>query len=191
MSNELGTSKILVCPGDRHKLANQKSDFTVTSQSGSEFIGYQYNTPNGDNTFVNAGDYTSYSAGNVKAGKDNATSYTVGLAADELQPNSILSADRNWSTGTAPGQDKNTRGVLGGNNGRPFMATTIGSLPTGLAVWVTGTTQGTLAAQHDQAGNFSLSDGSVQQTSSAGLQLQLRQEISGLGGGNIHHLFPN
>jgi hypothetical protein len=44
-------------------------------------------------------------------------------------------------------------------------------------------------AHHDTAGNFALSDGSVQQTTTSGLETQMRQAGAGLGG-NILFAFP-
>jgi len=175
MSNELGSAKILTCPGDRNKLNNLRADFSTTT------TGYNSGSAaNADNTAVGAAAY-NYAA----QGKDNATSFTVGLGADETQPNSILSADRNWGVGSNAAVDKNTRGVAGGSNGVGFTGT------GGVAVWRTGSSGAGSAAQHDQAGNFALSDGSVQQVTTSGLQQQLRQEVSGLGVAVLHHVFPN
>lgn len=184
MSNELGSAKILTCPGDRNKLNNLKADFTTTAPNG-----YQAGLANGDNTAVGANNYTGYGT----LGKDNATSFTVGLAADETQPNAILSADRNWGLGTVSSADKYVRGIGAGVNTATTTAAGGGAFTaaTGVAAWRTGATGAGSAAQHDQAGNFALSDGSVQQVTTSGLQQQLRQEVTGLGVGVIFHVFPN
>jgi prepilin-type N-terminal cleavage/methylation domain-containing protein/prepilin-type processing-associated H-X9-DG protein len=169
MSNELGSAKILMCPGDRNKLNNMKADFT-TGQSG-------YNIPNGAG--VNSGgayptynQTTTVSGTAVPQGKDNATSFTVGLDADETQPNVVLSADRNFNTvnGTVP-TAANPRGAGAVNH-------------------VMGNTTANQAAQHDNAGNYALADGSVQQGTSSGLQQQLRQAASAIGRDNITTVFP-
>jgi len=184
MSNELGSAKILTCPGDRNKLNAMKADFTINAPNG-----YQSGVAaNADNAGVAANAYNGYGT----IGKDNATSFTVGLSADETQPNSILSGDRNWGLGTNPAIDKYVRGIGAGVNatttaagGGAFTAV------AGVAAWRTGGTAAGSAAQHDQAGNFALSDGSVQQVTTSGLQQQLRQEVRGTGVAFLFHVFPN
>jgi len=168
MSNELGSAKILTCPGDRNKLNNQRSDFTANATTG-------YNNPAGDNAPVAANIYT-YAA----AGKDNATSFFVGLNADETQPNSVLSGDRNFGINSNPAQDKYARGVQ--------------TMPVGAAArfaWRMGGGTAGSAAQHDQAGNYALSDGSVQQSTSSALEIQMRQMGTGAGLANGTVTFPN
>ena len=164
MSNELGSAKILMCPGDRNKLNNIKSDFTTGLQG--------FNVPAGAG--VNSGGtYPAYTQAPPQ-GKDNALSFNVVLQADETQPNAILSADRNYRANDAAAQVVATLTPLVGGNTTPLSST------VGLANWVTGGVTGA-AAHHDTAGNYALSDGSVQQTTASGLQTQLRQASSGLG----------
>ena len=161
MSNELGSAKILMCPGDRNKLNNIKSDFTTGAQG--------FNNPAGAG--VNSGGtFPTYTL----QGKDNALSFNVVLQADETQPNAILSADRNYRANDAAAQVVATLTPLVGGNTTPLSST------VGLANWVTGGVTGA-AAHHDTAGNYALSDGSVQQTTASGLQTQLRQASGGLG----------
>jgi len=170
MSNELGSAKILTCPGDRNKLNNQKGDFTANATTG-------YINPAGtaDNTGVAAGAYT-YAA----QGKDNATSFFVGLNADETQPNSVLSGDRNFGINSNPAVDKYVRG-----------AQAMSVVATARFAWRTGAGTAGSAAQHDQAGNYALSDGSVQQTTSSGLETQMRQMGNGAGLAAGTVTFPN
>jgi len=186
MSNELGSAKILTCPGDRNKLNNLKADFTSNGTTG-------YQVPNGaDNGAVAANAYTGYGT----AGKDNATSFNVALDADETQPNALLSGDRNMGLGTNPAVDKYVRSVV---NAGPNLTTagTGWAVGTGTqvntvrAVWRTGATGAGSAAQHDQAGNFALSDGSVQQVTSSGLEQQIRQMATGLGQNVVRIVMPN
>ena len=174
MSNELGSAKILVCPGDRNKLNNIRSDFTTSVTSG-------FNVPSGAG--LNGGGNTTtlvYGAN----GKDNALSFNVVLQADETQPNAMLSADRNYKADTTALLVAATQPVLGGGRNMAMNAT------TGFAGWLTGTTAANNAAHHDTAGNYALSDGSVQQTTSSGLQTQLRQASSGLGVAYTIAAFP-
>ncbi len=181
MSNELASAKILTCPGDKNKLNAQKADFTSNVTTG-------YRNPNNaDNAALAANNYTGYGV----LGKDNCTSFSIGLTADETQPNSILVGDRNWGNGSSTAVDKMVRGISG-----PINATTTavagGAFTTaGVAAWRTGAAASGLASHHDAAGNYGLSDGSVQQTTTSGLQTQLRQEVAGLGAVVLFHLFPN
>jgi len=179
MSNELGSAKILLCPGDRNKLNNIKSDFSTRGAVG-------FNSPLAAGGHPGGNGYATYNGtanqgGVAPLGKDNALSYTVGLDADESQPNLILSADRNFRT--ANGAVSPLQVPLSGainvqmNQG------------TGQAAWITGNAAGQ-AAQHDNAGNFALSDGSAQQTTSSGLQQQMRQAAAALGRNNITVSFP-
>ena len=161
MSNELGSAKILMCPGDRNKLNNIKSDFTTGAQG--------FNNPAGAGA-NSTGTFPTYTL----QGKDSALSFNVVLQADETQPNAILSADRNYRANDAAAQVLTTANPLVGGNTTPLSST------AGFANWVTGGVTGA-AAHHDTAGNYALSDGSVQQSSASGLQTQLRQASGGLG----------
>jgi prepilin-type N-terminal cleavage/methylation domain-containing protein len=177
MSNELGSAKILMCPGDRRKLNNMKSDFA--SGNAALTAGYD-NTPN--NTGNGAVTATAVATNN---GKDAATSFAVGLSADETQPNVILSADRNFNNGTSSA-------VIHGQGSTTFTYAT-GTPTNTRAAWSVSSNSATTAAgsygQHDTAGNYALSDGSVQQTTTSGLETQMRQAGAGLGG-NIVFTFP-
>ncbi len=192
MSNELASAKILVCPGDRNKLNNQKADFSTTALTG-------FRIPLlGDDTLRTAA--IGYAAGQ---GKDSANSFVVGLGADETQPNAVLSGDRNFfnsgNAGAAPG---NTMGINRGVNG---LAGAVAGVAPGFAfatalptnsrfAWAVGTSAAGVSAaaiaQHDAAGNLALSDGSVQQVTSSALERQLQQGMSGLGAGTSI-VFPN
>jgi prepilin-type N-terminal cleavage/methylation domain-containing protein len=187
MSNELGSAKILTCPGDRNKLNNLKADFTSNGTTG-------YQVPNGgDNTpAATAAQYNNYGT----QGKDNATSFNVALDADETQPNALLSGDRNMGLGSNAAVDKYVRSVVapGANATGAGTGWTVGTgtqVNTVRAVWRTGGTGAGSAAQHDQAGNFALSDGSVQQVTSSGLEQQIRQMATGLGQNVVRIVMPN
>ena len=166
MSNEMGSAKTLVCPGDRNKLNNQRADFGTSTTTG-------YNQGLAGSAAVGAT--------MVAAGRDAATSFTIGLSADETQPNTILAADRNFNNTSA----NTTISVRGAVTYAYATAT-----PTNTrASWAVSTAAGTAAAagfaQHDTAGNYALSDGSVQQTTTNGLETQIRQAGAGLGGAII------
>ncbi|MBI5799883.1 MAG: prepilin-type N-terminal cleavage/methylation domain-containing protein [Verrucomicrobia bacterium] len=192
MSNELGSAKILTCPGDRNKLNAQKSDFSTVSTTGYKF---PVNTTDDTPARAAGGAIPAYTQG-----KDACTSFTVGLNADETQPNALLSSDRNFvqynNTGAAPGNTGVYIKGVGGNAavaGTSFVFTV--ATPTNFrAAWTVGVNAAGVAAgaaaQHDAAGNLALADGSVQQVTSSGLETQLRQGQSGLGD-NLRVAFPN
>lgn len=71
MSNECGSARILICPDDRERLVNQKSDFGMGPLATSASLSWKSNY---------------------------AVSYFASLDADETQPNIILSGDRHLLT---------------------------------------------------------------------------------------------
>ena len=163
LSNELGSAKILTCPGDRNKLNNLKADF------GTGTTGY------------NTGVAASAAVGTAPvagAGRDAATSFAIGLSADETQPNTILAIDRNINN-TANNFGLSAMGAV-------TYAYAIATPTATRASWAVSMTSATTTAagfaQHDIAGNYALSDGSVQQTTTSGLETQMRQAGAGLGG---------
>ena len=169
MSNELGSAKILTCPGDRNKLNNLKADF------GTGTTGY------------NTGVAASAAVGTAPvagAGRDAATSFAIGLSADETQPNTILTIDRNINN-TA---NNFTLSAMGTVSYAYATATPLNTRASwALATAVGGVTAGAYG-HHDLAGNYGLADGSVQQTTTSGLETQMRQAGSNLGG-NIQFAF--
>ncbi|MFM8471857.1 MAG: type II secretion system protein [Limisphaerales bacterium] len=172
MSNELGSAKILTCPGDRNKLNNLRSDFTTTAGTG-------FNVPagTGDDTAIAAA--APYYAAQ---GKDSAASYLVSLDADEKQPNTVLSGDRNCNAVTTPNSAILGRGAQG---------TTFPLPAPGKMYWVVGTAPSGIFGQHDWAGNTSLSYGSVQQLTSAALDQQATLISSTTGLTTQTAVFPN
>jgi len=175
MSNELGSAKILMCPGDRARLNNLRSDFSTTTTAN---VGFNVPAGTGDATGITGG--TTYN----QNGKDHALSYGVGLAADETQPNAILSLDRNAAFNTANTAIVPTSTNPLNHNANPGGGNTF-ALPNPVtnlrASWVVGNAAGAFA-NHDLAGNLVLSDGSVQQVTTSGFETQFRQAGAGLGG---------
>lgn len=123
MSNECGSARILVCPDDRARLANQMSDFGMGPTA---------------------------TASSLSSKSNAAVSYFASLDGDETTPNVILSGDRHLLT---------NRFNL---DGRLYLASS--NLPA--ASWSTNL--------HNGAGNFALSDGSVQQATASWLANQVR-----------------
>jgi len=176
MSNELGSAKILLCPGDRPKAVNSTTaDFTTTAN-----VGYHRGaTGNG------AGAVPTYNAG----GKDWATSLAVGLDADETLPNTVVVADRNFRVaGAAVAANQDPLGLAA--NGQ-FQAFNVANFTTAArAGWVNGAVAAGYYSHHDAGGNFALSDGSVAQATSSALETQLRQAAGSLGLNILHFTFP-
>ena len=172
-ANELGSAKILLCPGDRWKRANIRGDFTTTAGTG-----YQSPAP-GDDTLI-TGAAPFYAA----EGKDSATSYMIGLQADEQVPNALLTADRNLTVGTNPNVAVNPRGA--------YTTAFNVAMPSALRLtWLIGAGAGAQFGHHDLAGNGALADGSVQQMSSLALEKQAQEEGVSLAAAQLSGLFPN
>ena len=168
MSNELGSAKILLCPGDRLKAGNSPvADFNVAAPTGYHV---------GGNTAIAAANYNqNYPISN---GRDYATSLAVGVDADENSPNTIVVLDRNFTVGatTAAANPPLAGGMINITQGT---TATFGTTAT--AAWVTGSTTASAYAHHDAGGNLALSDGSVQQATSSAFQTQVRQAGISLG----------
>ena len=166
MSNECGSAKILSCPGDKNKLNNQKADFSTTAGVG-------FCIPAAAN--ANAGGGPAPTAYTATDGKDAALSFSVGLSADETQPNTILSGDNNFAVVAAAGNMTATLAA----------GATLQLANNALVSWVMGSAGANVSAaqlaHHDQAGNITLSDGSVQQVTTSGLKAQNDQATAALG----------
>jgi len=175
MSNELGSAKILLCPGDRPKAGNSTTaDFGTTAN-----VGYHRGNGNG------AGAVPTYATG----GRDWATSIAIGADSDENLPNTIVTLDRNFQIGgtTAIPATNNPQGA----GGAPTVTTYNPAVPTNVrAAWVAGAGATAYFAHHDQGGNLGLSDGSVQQATSSALEAQVRQAQSSLGLNNMLFVVP-
>lgn len=129
MSNELGSAKILMCPADSQRLADQRMDFSTAPGMG------------------------------LLDKKNAAISYTVGVEADERYPQVPLSHDRH--VGRSDSQSIRIAPYAEGLNEMKFDSR-----------WVIGT--GGNAGLHDVVGNMALSDASVQQQATSGLQQSIR-----------------
>ena len=176
MSNELGSAKILMCPGDRNKLNNMRSDFTGTAGTG-----YFVPTGTGDDTAIAAAP-PFYAA----QGKDSATSYIVSIDADEKQPNSSLSADRNFGIDPSGANSPNIAVTARGAQSQTYPIPAPGKL-----IWVVGTGTSRQFGHHDLAGNTVLSDGSVQQLTTDALDKQALLISTSSGLTTLTAVFPN
>ena len=104
--------------------------------------------------------------------KDSATqiSYFVGLDADEVRPQTILSGDRNARQGPGAIVAGPAKVVFGPAN------------PNTDAIWT--------AEIHQSAGNLGLADGSAQQVTPAALQKQVTAAMNSLGTNQCTLQFP-
>ncbi len=90
MSNELGSAKILLCPGDRNKRNCQATDFS-SNVAGQGLLRNLMSLPLPPN----------YQTGGP--GGDRSISYFISLDADETKPITLLVADRNINVGGGAG----------------------------------------------------------------------------------------
>ena len=184
MSNELGSAKILVCPGDRNKLNSIASDF---SSGATGLLRNPSQTPAQPN-YQTTG-----------PGGDSSVSYFISLDADESKPQTLLVADRNINVGAGAGgaspaanpfTSLGARGFSYSGFNPPAPITRVGITQPNSADlhWVTGTGAANTFAQHDLAGNYALGDGSVQQATAAQLRQQFQQSTNELGSGFLTFL---
>lgn len=143
ISNELGSTKILLCREDISRSTNAAVDFSTTTQ------GFAHPTK-----------------------QNAATSYFLGLHADETKPNTLLTGDRNLSS--------SARGPLYSSAGGNVVDVSTNSLWSQLPG----------QKHHDNGGNYALADGSVQQASNARLLDALRLARDSYGTNVNRLLFP-
>jgi len=176
LSNELGSAKVLMCPGDKTRLNNLCVDFSTGITAPS--YGFMGAYPNATPTATSSG---------------GGTSYGIGDDADESKPTTFLTIDSNVAqpgAGAAVNVNPSSHGagtLAAGmiSTARPGISMTPGSL-----AWVTGSGTSAGLAHHDTAGNATLSDGSVQQLTTSGLIAQAQQSTNALGTTDIAIQFP-
>ena len=144
MSNELNSPKILACTSDSAK--SKSGDF-----------------------FLNA---TSFGGGSRPAPNRDNLSYFVGIDADETQPQTILSGDRNI---VGVGQQANGTDMATTANGAKQWTGTVNGAASTDPAWT--------GRIHNLAGNIGLGDGSVQQLNNVGLKNHVQAAIDS-GSGN-------
>jgi len=190
MSNEIGSAKVLMCPGDKLRRNVMATDWGTTINPPAT-IGYFAN-PSG--TVV-----PHPIAGNFALDR-GAASYAIGYDADETKPTVPLAGDGNIGPGiSASAQSPLVPPYGSGNNGQSVqcynspMTPSNGryggqftvSTPNSIA-WVLGLNSGNMAggaaAHHGIAGNVSLSDGSIQQFDSSGFDSMLTLSITAVNG---------
>lgn len=153
LADELGTPKVVVCPADERA---PRQNFYINTTANASYpipaVG-----PNPD--FQNE---VSAATGSKTEHKGQPVSYFVGINADEQQPQSLLSGDRNMGDNAdAWGFAGTSATSAAGASNNIFTASTV----TKNYQWSD--------TMHQKQGNIALGDGSVQQVSSA----RLRSEI--------------
>ena len=156
LSNELGSTKILMCPGDVIRQPNAAQIFGIT-------------------------DTTNNLVGLLSA-TNSAVSYFVGAEADETKPNMLLTGDRTM------GPDTPTQ-VWGSGTNYYTVLTTVDNVANIESRWSELATNN-VSPHHDNAGNFALADGSVQQASSDRLKEALRLSRQSYGANANRIVFP-
>ncbi len=162
VSNELSTPKIVVCPSDGQLVTSDPARLDATNWTAIVKAGTPLPGPNG-NKYIG---------------------YFVGLGASEENPQTILGGDRNLSEDTTAATVvllKSTGAV--GPAAYVMTAAKAQSLPTSKTFGFTSRT-------HQDAGQFLLGDGSVQQVTSARSREAIRDEASSTGNG-ITWSLPN
>lgn len=151
LSNELGSPKILLCPGNRVKKNSIATDWGTAGGRGFYATeGYQRMNNNGTLHTANAPNYDR------RSGYDCSVSYMIGLDAEETIPAGIIAGDFNieWTGQPAdPYEDNPHVAGVARVNGAEFADIT----------WVTGIDNDTAWGIHEKAGNIALTDGSVSQ----------------------------
>jgi prepilin-type N-terminal cleavage/methylation domain-containing protein len=186
LSNEIGSAKVLMCPGNRARLNSMAVDFTQSSTAPN--FGWYRNSP------VAIANANHMPGANFANGP---LSYGACVDAEETRPQVPLAFDSNLRFGNNPNNvlqnPTTTSGLLALNTTR--FALVAAPPGAGTPQWVqglnTGTTAGAALAHHDIAGNMTLSDGSVQQQTAAALTQQFQQATNAIGSILPGIIFPN
>ncbi|HEY1173426.1 MAG TPA: type II secretion system protein [Verrucomicrobiae bacterium] len=156
ISNELGSTKILICPGDVIRQPNVSQIFGV-DDSPNNLLG-------------------------LASQSNKSVSYFVGVEADETKPNMLLTGDRNLGT--------NNLMVFASGTNYYTVLTSVDAAANPEAQWSELATNN-IAPHHDNAGNYALADGSVQQASSDRLKEALRLSRQSYGANANRINFPH
>jgi prepilin-type N-terminal cleavage/methylation domain-containing protein len=187
LSNELGSAKVLMCPGDRARLNGICSDFSTSATAGSLGL-------------FGRGTLSAPAVANGPHSRGFATSpvsYAVGGDADETKPQVPVSADSNigpnpanpntTAYGSGPPATVGPLGLAPAALGRPGYEIGVNAAAAPLpAGWVNGDAAALAVARdglahHGSQGSLSLTDGSVQMLSTSGLQAALAQATNAVG----------
>jgi type II secretory pathway pseudopilin PulG len=167
MSNELSTAKVLLCTGDRARVAFQADTFDLGPKGRANQQSLAY-------------------VSSARTNRDFSISYFVGIRAAASMPEAILAGDRNLADNdtAAPFGSRGTAGSPGQTNG----SSSLTAFVPARSKW----TAHPAAPIHDLQGDYALADGSVQQASAKQLSDQLALARSNYNG-DIQNcfMFPN
>ncbi len=182
LSNELGSPKILLCPGNRAKKNSLATDWTTTDNRG--FYGTRgYDVMNHAARADHGRNDPNYDR---RIGYDTSISYFMTFDADETIPAGILAGDFNmqWDlTGHAGDPYEDNPAAYG----MQVLETTS---DFGTLSWVTGIDNDTSWAIHEKAGNLALTDGSVVQVNRAQLRENAQASTNAWGKISMNILIP-
>ena len=188
LTNELGSPKVLLCPGNRAKANSIASDFTTAANRG-------FFSTTGFNRMINASVRHNLSQPNWnrESGFDTSISYFICYNADETIPAGVLAGDFNlgWTENTGDIFEKEPANVGGiaGAQGIDGTASAGVQFSTQLT-WVTGSGNDTAWALHEKAGNLALTDGSVSQVNRDQLRQLFQASTNAWGLNTMHILSP-
>ena len=158
LSNEIQNAKIVLCPADRNRQNDAAEDFL-----------------NGTGSAGANGSTLSYSA---PAKQNSATSYWIGLEADEARPQSLLSGDRS----------------IAATEGTPAYGTGVGTISASGALLVNTDSRWSdnpTNNLHEFQGNVTIADGSVQQLTGQRLEEAFRFATNAYGANARLVVTPN
>ena len=192
LSNEIGSPKVLLCPGNR-----AKKNCLSTDWSGVDFRGFYSDRGYNRMGQVNHGNNNiNY---NREVGFDLSVSYFLTLNADETIPAGILAGDFNmrWdgqaTLGDTYRQNPMTAGLqLLGSSAGSSTATPPHNDANAFvnATWIVGADNEAAYSLHEKAGNIALTDGSVQQVNREQLRQLLQVSSNAWGHGTIYTVLP-
>jgi prepilin-type N-terminal cleavage/methylation domain-containing protein len=187
LSNEIGSPKVLLCPGNRAKKNSQASDWSDRSVRGF-YAGNGYarmNHAHVTHADTSRGNNINY---NRLTGYDLSVSYFLTLNADETIPAGILAGDFNleWN---GDGVKSDTYKANPADAGLALMGSG-GAAEMNAVTWVTGRDNEAAYSLHEKAGNIALSDGSVQQVNRDGIRQAVQVSTNAWGVGQIHIIIP-
>jgi prepilin-type N-terminal cleavage/methylation domain-containing protein len=184
LSNEVGSPKVLLCPGNRAKKNSQASDWSDRSVRG-------FYPKNGYDRMNHA--QVNHNVNNINynrlTGYDLSCSYFLTLNADETIPAGILAGDFNleWDGTNVKGDTYKANPAMAGL----ALMGSGGAAQFNAVTWVTGADNEAAYALHEKAGNIALSDGSVQQVNRDGIRQAVQVSTNAWGVGQIHMIIPN
>jgi prepilin-type N-terminal cleavage/methylation domain-containing protein len=187
LSNELGSPKVLLCPGNRAKANSLATDFTTADFRG--FFATRGLTRMGN---ANSRHDRTQPNWNREVGFDTSISYFICFDADETIPAGVLAGDFNlgWTATSGDLYEKEPYHNGSGIAGVGMMGAGGGAQFTTQLSWVTGSGNDTAWALHEKAGNIALTDGSVSQVNRDQMRQLFQASTNAWGNSTASLLIP-